>query len=81
MPHSALSQVLAATGSLDQATDEQRIALKLFEDDADGWNNLGVLEVRTGHTDAARADFQHALRLHPDHTQAKANLERLNGQH
>jgi tetratricopeptide (TPR) repeat protein len=78
--HSGLSQVLAATGSLQQAIDEQRTALKLLEDDADGWNNLGVLEARTGHAPAAREAFQHALRLDPQHLQAKANLARLQQQ-
>jgi Flp pilus assembly protein TadD len=72
--------VLAATGSLQQAIDEQRAALKLLEDDADGWNNLGVLEARTGHVPAARDAFQHALRLDPQHSQAKSNLARLQSQ-
>jgi Flp pilus assembly protein TadD/mono/diheme cytochrome c family protein len=78
--HSALSQVLAAAGSLEQAIEEQRIALKLLENDADGWNNLGVLEARTGQSGAARADFEHALRLQPDLALARANLSRLAGQ-
>ena len=75
--HAALSQVLASLGSVGPAIDEQRTALKLFDGDADGWNNLGVLESRTGQTAAARADFEHALRLQPDHRQAKANLAHL----
>jgi Flp pilus assembly protein TadD len=75
--HSALAQRLTATGDLKEATEEQRTALHLSENDADGWNNLGALEARAGRTDAARADFEHALRVQPDHTQAKANLQRL----
>ena len=71
--HAALSQVLASTGNVGQAIEEQRTALKLFDRDADGWNNLGVLESRTGQTAAARADFEHALRLQPDHPQARAS--------
>ncbi len=78
--HSAMSQVLAAIGNLGQAIEEQRTALKLLDDDADGWNNLGVMEARGGKTDAARADFEHALRLQPNHAQARANLARLQGQ-
>ncbi len=76
--HSALSQLLAAEGNLSEAIEEQRIALKQLDDDADGWNNLGVLEARTGQTASARADFEHALRLDPGHAQARANLDRLN---
>jgi Flp pilus assembly protein TadD len=75
--HSALAQVLGGSGNIKEAIDQQRIALNLFENDADGWNNLGALEARTGQTAAARADFEHALRLRPDHAQAKANLARL----
>jgi Flp pilus assembly protein TadD/mono/diheme cytochrome c family protein len=77
--HSALSQVLSSTGALQEAIEEQRTALKLDENDADGWNNLGVLEARSGQGVSARAAFEHALRLQPDHAQAKANLSRLNG--
>jgi Flp pilus assembly protein TadD len=75
--HSALSQVLAATGELEAAIVEAKKALKLREEDADGWSNLGVLEARTGHPDDARRDFEHALRIQPDHAQARANLARL----
>lgn len=75
--HTALSQVLASTGNLPEATAEQRLALKLADNDPDGWNNLGVLEARAGQTVAARADFEHALRLQPDHSEARANLARL----
>jgi len=75
--HSALAQVLTATGDVDGAIAEQRTALKLMENDPDGWNNLGVLEAKLGRNAAARADFEHALRLQPEHAQAKANLARL----
>jgi Flp pilus assembly protein TadD/mono/diheme cytochrome c family protein len=75
--HSALSQVLAATGSLAEAIDEQRAALKIIDDDPDGWNNLGAMLARGGQTEAARAAFEQALRLDPNHAQAKANLARL----
>ena len=75
--HSALSQVLGASGNIAAAIEEQKTALQLDDGDADGWNNLGVLELRTGQTSAAREDFEHALRLQPEHPQAKANLARL----
>lgn len=78
--HSALSQVLAAQGNVQEATMEQRAALKLLENDPDGWNNLGVLEARSSRFAAAREDFERALRLDPQDSEAKANLARLPGQ-
>jgi Flp pilus assembly protein TadD len=79
--HSALSQVLGATGKLEEAVTEQLLALKLVDADPDGWNNLGVLEARIGRTEPARKDFQRALQLQPDHAQARANLEHLTPSH
>jgi Flp pilus assembly protein TadD len=49
----------------------------LRANDADDWNNLGVLEAGAGRIAEAREDFRHALQLAPDHAQARANLERL----
>jgi len=76
--HAMLSQVVEATGDLRQAIAEQQKALDLNSSDADGWNNLGVLEARSGNAAAAREDFEHALRIAPNHVAAKANLARLN---
>lgn len=75
--HALLSQSFAITGDLEGAIIEQKAALHLEANDADGWNNLGVLEARAGKTAAARDDFHHALQLVPDHAQARANLEHL----
>lgn len=75
--YALLSQVLAGTGQLEEAIAEEKAALHLRINDADGWNNLGVLEARAGNTAAARNDFHHALQLAPGHTQARANLEHL----
>jgi Flp pilus assembly protein TadD len=75
--HALLSQVLAGMGQLQEAIAEEKTALTLDARDADGWNNLGVLEVRSGLRAEAREDFRHALALAPDHAQARANLERL----
>jgi Flp pilus assembly protein TadD len=79
--HSALSQVLGQLGKLEEAIAEQRQALALEQEDADGWNNLGVLEARSGKMESARKDFQRALQLDPQHAQAKANLARLPAAH
>jgi Flp pilus assembly protein TadD len=75
--HALLSQVLDSTGDLQAAIAEQRTALRLAANDADGWNNLGVLEARAGRNTEARADFLHALQIAPDHAQARANLGHL----
>ena len=72
-----LAQVLAATGALDEAITEQQQSLKLKPDDADQWNNLGVMEARKGDRMQARSDFHHALELQPSNADAQANLQRL----
>ncbi len=77
-PHAMLSQVYAAEDNLPQAISEQQQVLRLSASDPDAWNNLGVLEVKAGDSAAARDDFEHALRIAPDHAAARANLARLN---
>ena len=47
--HAQLSQALASTGQLEPAIAERTTALHLRADDADDWNNLGVLEARANH--------------------------------
>ena len=69
--------MLDALGQSEEAFAEQKQALQLDPNDADGWNNLGALLARGGQTDAARAAFEHALKIQPDHAQARANLSRL----
>jgi len=76
-----LSQALDASGHPAEALVEARLAVKLNANDADGWNNLGVMEARAGNIETARDAFQHALKIQPDHAQAKANLERLAANH
>jgi Flp pilus assembly protein TadD len=72
-----LAQALAGTGQFDQAIAEQKAALRLRENNADDWNDLGVLEARAGKISEAREAFLHALRLVPDHAQARNNLQHL----
>jgi Flp pilus assembly protein TadD len=75
--HAQLSQALASTAQLEQAIAERKAALHLRADDADDWNNLGVLEARAGRIAEARGDFLRALQLAPNHAQARTNLQRL----
>ena len=75
--HALLSQALAGNGELAQAVVEQKKAVHLRANDADNWNNLGVLEAKAGKVSEAREDFRRALQIAPGHSQAKANLEHL----
>ncbi len=50
-----------ARGNCKQAIAERKAALHLRANDADDWNNLGVLEARAGKIAEAREDFRHAL--------------------
>jgi Flp pilus assembly protein TadD/mono/diheme cytochrome c family protein len=79
--HALLSQALDAASHPEEALVEARLAVKLNAGDADGWNNLGVMEARAGSREAARSAFEHALQIQPDHAQAKANLARLSISH
>jgi Flp pilus assembly protein TadD len=74
--HAQLSQALASR-QLGPAIAERTTALHLRADDADDWNNLGVLEARAGRIGEAREDFLRALQLVPKHAQARSNLQRL----
>ena len=60
-----------------EAFAELKQALQLDPQNADGWNNLGALLARGGQIEAARAAYQRALAIQPDHAQARANLARL----
>jgi Flp pilus assembly protein TadD len=71
--------MLAARGDLTNAIREQQAALRIDAKDADGWSNLGVLHAQSGQSVAARSDFEHALAIDPQHAQARANLQRLDG--
>ncbi len=75
--HSLLSQIEGSLGRSAAAVDEQKKALDIAPDDPDGWNNLGVLYARAKDVSKARDAFQHALRIDPHHSQALANLRRV----
>jgi Flp pilus assembly protein TadD len=62
---------------LQQAIAEQKEALRLQPNDADGWNNLGMEQVMAGSTTDARQAFNRALQIDPAHAEARANLQRL----
>ncbi|MEK7725040.1 MAG: DM9 repeat-containing protein [Acidobacteriota bacterium] len=51
--------------------------LKLYPEDADGYYNRGVIYRDWGKPEKAIADFQQALKLKPDLTRAKTELDKL----
>lgn len=75
--HALLSEVLANSGQLQQAITEEKSALRLEPNDADGWNALGTEEASAGRVAEARQDFNRALQLDPGNAQARENLQRL----
>ncbi|MGC1362228.1 MAG: tetratricopeptide repeat protein, partial [Silvibacterium sp.] len=77
LPHRQLAQLYEQIGQLGDALRELNAALVLEPNNADDWNNLGVLQARAGDTVSARKDFEHALILDPQHAAARANLAHL----
>jgi len=53
---------------------EYRAAQLFNADRAEGQSNLGSMEARGGNLDAARADFETAIRLQPSFVPAYVNL-------
>jgi len=76
-PHRALAQVLAQMGRMEEALHEQSAAVALAPRSASDWNDLGVLEIRSGDREAARRDFAKALALDPALEAAQVNLNKL----
>jgi tetratricopeptide (TPR) repeat protein len=75
-----LSRVYSSMGRYNDALAARKKALHLQPNDADGWNDLGVLEIHLSDVALARNDFQHALQIDPNHALARANLERTENQ-
>ncbi|SEF70930.1 Flp pilus assembly protein TadD, contains TPR repeats [Bryocella elongata] len=76
-PHRALAQVLGAMGDDQAALLEQRRVVELEPKNAADWNDLGVMEARSGLLEQARRDLEHALLLDPTSMQTKSNLSKL----
>jgi Flp pilus assembly protein TadD len=76
-PRRALAQVYAQLGQPAEALREQRSVVALAASNASDWNDLGVMEARSGNPAAAREDFTHALELDPTLSAARLNLSKL----
>jgi len=64
---------LMADGQYVAARQYFEQALRMDSTLPNVWNNLGVLEVREGHLDAAGRDYAQALRLNPEHVASLSN--------
>jgi Flp pilus assembly protein TadD len=76
-PHRALAQMYSQLGRTSDAIREQKIVITLSPTNAGDWNDLGVIEARTGDLAAARRDFEHALQLDPGNEAVRANLRKF----
>ena len=66
-------------GQPDAALDEFGRALALDPRDPRNYNNRGVALAQLGQYEAARADFERALRMDAGFREARENLEKLGG--
>ena len=68
----------SATGDNAGALDDLNLVLTLAPDDPHLYNTRGIIYEKRGDYTAARADYEHALRLNPDSAEAKHNINNLN---
>ena len=69
-----LAGYLMQQGNLQRAGDVAAAVVAAHPDFADGWNSLGVVEMRRGNRDAAQRAFRRVLELDPTSATAYANL-------
>src|SRR5262249_25261012 len=77
--HYNYALVLSAKKDRDRALDELKIAGDLDPEDAEIRYLSGVILLRLGRLDEAKAAFEEALKRKPDHPDAKRNLTLLDG--
>src|ERR1700688_3854187 len=70
----ARAMSLYNAGDLTGAVREMRRAVALDASDAEAWNDLGVLERKSGDTEAAVQSFSKALEHRQDFANAAYNL-------
>jgi Flp pilus assembly protein TadD len=66
-------------GQLAEADNDVQTALRLNFNDAFSHNLKGVILSRLGKRDEAAAEFETALRINPDHPEARRNLLSVRG--
>ena len=75
--HTGRGNALHALGRMHDAAQAFRAALVVGDRSADAHNRLGVVLFQAGDVASARAAFERALMLQPDHGDARANLAAL----
>jgi tetratricopeptide (TPR) repeat protein len=74
--HYNLGNELAGAGRTDDAIAEYRVAISLFEGNAQAHNNLGALLASRGDLASARERYERALAIAPGYVDARLNLAR-----
>ena len=75
--HTGRGHALHALGRMHDAAQAFRAALAVGDRSASAHNRLGVVLFQAGDVAGARAEFERALMLQPDHGDARANLAAL----
>src|SRR5204862_6408620 len=75
--HVGRGHALHLLGRMHEAAQAFRAALVVGPRSADAYNRLGVVLFQAGDVRGARASFERALMLQPDHGDARANLQSL----
>ena len=70
-------RALMELGRFEEAEASLRRALDADALNAAAHNNLGILYVRSRRRDEARREFENALKINPELSEAKRNLEQL----
>ncbi|HEX5042101.1 MAG TPA: tetratricopeptide repeat protein [Candidatus Polarisedimenticolaceae bacterium] len=65
---------LAGQGILEPAQEYFRASLDMNREDAEVWNNLGMVQLRLDQDGAAKSSFERAIALDPTHARAHYNL-------
>ena len=78
-PYNGRGVSYLALGDEDNAFADFNTAIKLDEDNAEGWANQALVYERRGDKARARKSYQQAVKLDPNYGPAVAGLDRTKG--